>query len=133
MIRAAAIGSMVLAALLVLEGCASGNRPPRAKDSGYAGPPISVEESGSQHIVVLTAPTAGWSFSLDEVRDRMGGKDVFVTVRRPNPAYLHAQAEVVQNLGTEVASNVPLEVYARVLDHDTKNGSLSYYHAAESP
>ena len=124
---------LMLVASVVLIGCSSsGTRPPTANDQGYDGPPLSVGQVGDEHLVVLTAPTAGWTFSLDEVRSRMGGKDVFVTVRRPNPAYLHPQAVVEQNLGTRVPLSDPIDVYARVLDYDDKGKRLVYYFATTS-
>lgn len=124
---------LLVLASVVLVGCSSsGTRPPTANPRGYDGPPLSIGQVGDEHLVVLTAPTAGWTFSLDEIRPRMGGKDVFVTVRRPNPAYLHTQAEVEQNLGTRVALSDPIDVYARVLDFDDKGKTLVYYYATAS-
>lgn len=123
---------MLTLATVLLIGCtSSGTRPPTANDEGYTGPPLHVAEAGEEHVVVLTAPTAGWTFSLDEVRSRMGGMDVFVTVRRPNPAYLHPQAIVEQNLGTRVPTTEDIDVYARVLDYDDE-GKLVYFYAAGS-
>jgi hypothetical protein len=122
----------VLAASLLAACSASGPRPPRGNETGYSGPSISINTAAAEYVVVLKAPTAGWSFSLDEVRDRMGGKNVFVTVRRPNPAYLHAQAEVEQNLGTRVSSSESITVFARVLEYNDRGKKLVYYQAAGS-
>lgn len=124
---------LMLVACVVMCGCASsGTNPPTVKERTYEGPPLEVSAMGDEHLVVLTAPTAGWVFSLDEVRSRLGGMDVFVTVRRPNPAYLHPQAQVQQHLGTRVPQTEHIDVYARVLDYDDNGKRLIYFFAAES-
>jgi len=126
-------GLLMTVLAITLASCASGwTKPPRANDVGYTGPPLDLKVVAGEHVVVLTAPTAGWTFSLDEIRPRMGGTNAFVTIRRPNPAYLVTQAQVEQNLGTGVSTAESIDVYARLLDYDDKGKSLNYYFAVGS-
>lgn len=84
----------------------------------YSGPPIAIDSSGREHVLVLSAPSAGWSFTLDMVRESRRRQDLYVTIRRPNPLYEYAQVVVEQRLASPVPTSQPVAVYARVLGHD---------------
>jgi hypothetical protein len=101
-----------LFALLPLGGCAS-SHVPEVGSGTYAGPAITTDSSGPTHTLVLTAPTGGWAFALDQVRKEFDHERVFVTVTRPDPAYMQTQALVRHEVGTAVPSDRPIQVFAR--------------------
>ena len=96
----------------------------------YAGPPLGLDGSGQSFIVVVHSPTPGWVVTLDRVAEQYRHQAVFVTLRRPNPAFLYAQVQVEQRVGTSVASSEAVKVYARVLKHDEPAGDQPYAQAA---
>lgn len=97
-------------------GCGGGAPTPRIADGAYDGPPLSIDQSGRTAVVIMEAPTPGWSVTVDRSSEARDHWQAFVTVRRPNPAYMYAQMIVRQNLLTTVESRRPLRVYARVLE-----------------
>jgi hypothetical protein len=131
---------------LTLAGCFSGASRPEKEGQTYGGPPISIESSeavatapiaglgmtGAQHIVVLAAPTAGWSFTLDSVQDAYQRREVYLTIMRPNPAYPGARAAVQQRMASEVELRAPIDVYARVLDYTPRPEPSPYRYAGSS-
>ncbi len=109
----------MLAALplaLFIGGCGGGAPAPRITDGAYEGPPLSIDQTGRTAVVVMEAPTPGWSVTVDRSSEARDHWQAFVTIRRPNPAYMYAQMIVKQNLLTTVESRRPLRVYARVLE-----------------
>lgn len=138
---------LVLACGLAPLGCFWGGGGPREmkkEGRGYDGPPIAIDSTaggggegagavGEQHMLVLTAPSAGWSFMLDTVRESYKQREVFVTVVGPNPAYSYAPGPVEQHLGTAVESRVPITVYARVLEYAEKAEGQGYGLVTGSP
>jgi len=99
----------------------------------YAGPPVSVEVLDGVHTVRMEAPTAGWSMELDDEQLRDGGRDVFITIESPDPAYEHAQAQVEQFLTTRVPSHTPITVYARLRERGPGGSTAGYRLAARVP
>ena len=92
----------------------------------YQGPPLSVQTRSGQHVVVLTAPTSGWQFTLDATRQIYQRTNVFVTLVRPNPAWIFTEAQVEQEAATAVDPAQSIQVYARVLPYGTEPGTQSY-------
>ncbi len=134
------IGTLVLAAGVMLacgvvsgcRGSGSGRAPPKAISASYDGPPVEVESSGPQHVVVFQAPSAGWSFTMDRSEPARRTTDVFLTATRPNPAFMHAQQVVPLRAGTGVPADKPVDVYVRVLDFGRAGGSEPYRPASRS-
>jgi hypothetical protein len=113
---APAVAALLLSAAAALPlltvGCAS-SPAPRIESGQYQGPAIADDTSGPTHTLVLTAPTGGWAFALDQVRKEFDYERVFVTVTRPNPAYMQTQALVRHEVGTGVPSDRPIRVFVR--------------------
>lgn len=125
---------LIAATASLLPGCAGGRRAePRASPVPYAGPDIRLDSTGSQHVAVLHAPSAGWSFALDAVEPRSAGTDAFVTATRPDPAFMHAQVVTPLSVGTGVASNKPITLLVRVLDFGAPGRGASYSRVAAAP
>jgi hypothetical protein len=134
------IGTAALAAGVMLASAASpgcrgsgtGRAPPKAISASYDGPPVQVESSGPQHVVILQAPSAGWAFTMDRSEPARGTTDVFLSATRPNPAFMHAQQVVPLRAGSGVAAGKPLDVYVRVLDFGNAGGSEPYRFATRA-
>ncbi|MEX2219558.1 MAG: hypothetical protein WD749_12465 [Phycisphaerales bacterium] len=92
----------------------------------YAGPPVAVDSSGPQHILIFTAPTGGWAVQLDQTVRDLDRTRVYVTTRRPNPAFQQTQALVDHRIATTVPPETPIEVYIRSALHDQEPAALSY-------
>jgi len=97
-------------------GCASGPKEAPKSDTPYQGPSLDFESTGAQHRIIMTAPSSGWSVTLDRTTPRLEHTDVFITIVGPNPAFRHAQALVTQEVGSGIEITRPIEVYARVLE-----------------
>lgn len=126
----AALAAGVAIGLSALPGCKGGTRRPvkAAAPATYDGPPISVESSGAHHVVVLTAPSAGWAFTMDRSEPALRSTEVFLTATRPNPAFMHAQQVVPLRAGTGVDAAKPVDVYVRFLDFGASpSGSAGAY------
>jgi hypothetical protein len=87
---------------------------------------MALEASGAKHLVVVRANSGGWSVHLDKEELQPLGKRVYITVRRPDPAFIHTQALVDHRVLTDVPSSTPLEIVARVLDHAAKPNDRIY-------
>ncbi len=135
------IGLGTLAAGLIvasgtLPACkGSGRRPVKATPgaSSYDGPPVEVDASGPQHVIVFQAPSAGWSFSMDRAESTLRVTEVFVTATRPNPAFMYTQQVVHLRAGTGVDAKKPVDVYIRVLDYGARAGSEPYRLVTHAP
>jgi hypothetical protein len=92
----------------------------------YQGPPLSVQTRSGQHVVVLTAPTSGWQFTNDATRQVYQRTNVFVTLVRPNPAWIFTEAQVEQEAATAIDPARSIQVFARVLPYGTEPGTQSY-------
>ncbi len=109
-------GASLLAIVLALASCGSRARAPVLSPDPYAGPSIRTDADPRQHRVILEAPSSGWLFTLDQVRKKFGGFDVYVTARKPDPTFNHTQVMVTQYAGTGVEPVVPINVFARVIN-----------------
>jgi hypothetical protein len=114
-------------ALISLVGsCSSSVRAPAKAPDAYRGPPLALESTPPQHRVILTAPTGGWTFELDQTRRAFDHTDVFLTLVEPDPAYMHPQSQVRQEAGTGIEPAERIEVFARVLPHGAKPAKQAY-------
>lgn len=117
-------GVLLAGASVCAAGC-FGSGGPTIKPEGtpYRGPAVSLIEAGGQHQVVVSAPSAGWTVTMDRRAQTRDATRVFVTIRRPDPAMLYAQQMVEQRLATGVASDEPIELLVRVVDFDADSGA----------
>src|SRR5262249_14283176 len=106
---------------------------PTISNQAYDGPPMTVEGSAGQHVVVMTAPTSGWGFGLDRTRREFGRIDVFVTATGPDPAVIQSQALVRHEVGSTVPTSNAIDVYARVLSHGEKASDQPYRLVLSAP
>lgn len=89
-------------------------------------PPIRLEALGEHHMLVMQAPHPGWSYRLDrDERDRDGWV-VYLTIRKPDPAFMYPQRIVDKRLLTEVEADQPIRVMARMLEHNEKGNKDQY-------
>ncbi|HYF14287.1 MAG TPA: hypothetical protein VD971_04355 [Phycisphaerales bacterium] len=102
------------------------------EDGRYEGPPVSVASDALHHTVVVRAPSAGWQPTLDQTRSAWEAKDVFITLRRPSPLFVHAQVVTEQRVVTPVASAQAIRVYVRVTDAQTADKDAGEYRLAAS-
>jgi len=129
--RPATVLLSIIAAVSLLSACA-GRGVSRSAEP-YSGPPITAEAIAGQHVVVLNAPSVGWSFTLDQTEREVDHTDVFLTATRPNPAMMHTQALVRHEVGTTVPASTAVEVFVRVLEYGEKAGSQPYRRALSVP
>jgi hypothetical protein len=107
-------------------GCGDPKALPDLSSAPYAGPPVRLDASGDNYVVLLSSPTPGWVVTLDRVADQYRHKAVYLTIRRPNPTFYYPPAVVEQRIGTSVLSPEAVEVYARVLAFDSREGDQPY-------
>jgi len=89
-------------------------------------PPVRLEALGKHHMLVMQAPHPGWSYRLDrDERDRDGWV-VYITIRKPDPAFMYPQRIVDKRLLTEVEADQPIRVMARMLEHNEKGNKDQY-------
>jgi len=89
-------------------------------------PPVMGSSLEGRHMLVMRAPNPGWGFEIDrDDRDRDGWV-IFLTIREPDPAYMHPQRIVNKRLLTEVEADQPVRVMTRLLHHDEKGESDDY-------
>ncbi|MCC6662068.1 MAG: hypothetical protein IT437_14425 [Phycisphaerales bacterium] len=127
LVLAAFIG--VVAALAT--GCGSRPGPVVEQADAYRGPSVSIDSTGPLHVIILTAPTAGWEVSFDQARQALGDTEVYVTARSPNPAYMYAQSQVAQRVGTSVDSKRPVRALVRVVPYGLAAKDFPYRVAAK--
>ena len=89
-------------------------------------PLIMLEENDTHHLVVMQAPSPGWSIRLDATERTPSGKRVFVTLRRPDPAYEYPQQIVQMHVLTSVRLDSDIDVVGRMLEHDERTKGKGY-------
>lgn len=119
------------ASCLLLTACGT-DLPLTTRDRAYNGPDLTIDSSGSTHAVVIQAPTPGYTVSLDAVRDRLGGREALISIRRPDPRFVVPQMIVTQRIGTNVVSATPLDVFVRQLPFDSRE-NLEYVFVRTTP
>lgn len=120
--RAALGGSRTIACAALAAGiataCAPRKPPPERTDAVYAGPSLSLEQSGGEHVVVAATPASGWTVTIDQVRDAHRARELYLTLREPHPAFVLLKSPQSQRVGTGVPATVAAPVFARVVAHD---------------
>jgi hypothetical protein len=115
-------GLMLLAAcLLIPAGCRVVDKLPwrsqeMITDPKPSTPPIKLDTASGRHLVVMRVSSGGWTLTIDKAEIIPDGQRVFVTARRPDPAFMHTQAFVNLRALTQVPAETNVEVVARVLD-----------------
>ncbi|HZW10523.1 MAG TPA: hypothetical protein VFF69_11530 [Phycisphaerales bacterium] len=118
------LGVLVAAALVA--GCGTTER---ARDAGvksgkidrsaeHEWPPVSLDSSGREHVIVMQGPNPGWRLDLDAVEATRDGKIVYATVHQPDPERMYPQVISNVRLGTTVAASEPVELAVRIRAHD---------------
>jgi hypothetical protein len=115
----------VLCVVAALPGCVSRNIPEVAEGS-HVGPPLTLDASGANYVVMLEAPSAGYGLTVDRVLERAGGSDIFATVRTPDPKYVHAQMIVTLRAAVPLATSSPARLCVRVLGADEEGERDGY-------
>jgi hypothetical protein len=122
------LGSLALAGALTTTGCSSSGGPV-AGAAAYDGPPVSVDSTGREHVVIIKAPSTGWRVTLDQVREIHRARRVFITIRKPDPTLNAISREVDLSVSTSVPKWENVEVWARqvnfVDDGETREYSLA--------
>jgi hypothetical protein len=90
----------------LLGGCGGGPRVFNISPEAYRGPDLTIQSKPPQHVAIIQAPTPGWTFSFDASRPQFGYTDVFLTITRPNPAFVYTQNVVRRKLGPRSTSPV---------------------------
>lgn len=92
----------------------------RTEPEPWSGPSIEVAEAEaeSSHVLIVRAPTPGWTVTLDGDRARLECVEVFVTLREPNPAFVYPQVIAEHRLLTSIPTEREIRVYARRLAFD---------------
>jgi len=123
--------AVLLAALTTaVIGCKGTPAAPDTSGIAYAGPPVTVQSVVGAHVVTVQSPTPGWNVMMDRVVEAHGRREVFVSLRRPNPGLVYAQVVVEQNLATFVPDSEAVRVFARLLPHDVPADSGEPYSLA---
>lgn len=93
-------------------------------------PPVSLDSSGREHVIVLQGPNPGWRLDLDAVQTTRDGKIVYATLRQPDPDRMYAQVITERRLGTTVPSTEPVELAVRTVEHGDASDAAPYHAAA---
>lgn len=81
-------------------------------------PPLALETANDLHVVAFRAPSGGWTISIDRSEIVPNATRLYVTLRRPDPAFSHTQALVDLHALSNTPADQPVELVARLLDHD---------------
>lgn len=130
--RRAALPVLMSAALLA--GCSLFGTPDRIRAGAtFRGPPLALEAAGDRHVIWMTAPTPGYQLTFDRSERTAGPTRVFATIRRPDPAFVYPTVVVDQRVASDVRISQPVEVYARLIDHDASTRAAPYERVAIPP
>jgi hypothetical protein len=116
--RLLSLSCLAAASVSLLQGCASPMPDPEIASGRYLGPPLTVERFGTGTAVLMKAPQPGWEIRFDRSMEFLGGEELFLTVRRPNPRANYASREVDLRTTTTALAKTPVLIYARVLTWD---------------
>lgn len=116
-------------------GCSTPPGPPEPSEALFVGPKIALApETESEQVIISELPTPGWEFTLDATREAYRKTNVFVTFRKPNPAFVYPQYVVTQRLATTVRHGIPIVVYAREVSFEDHSNDLTHHRVnLESP
>ncbi len=111
----------VALALAAAGGAAcSADLPYADTGSAYSGPSLELDSNGPRHIVVISAPSAGWRAAVDRVTERHRFTDAFVTLSPPDGRFLVSETPTRQHLALPIESRHPVRVCVRVAPADAE-------------
>ncbi len=118
----------MLALLLPTSGCIKRiwQRDDDAQAKLANAPKLMLAQAEEHHMVVMQAPSPGWSIRVDSTERTPEGKRVYFTMRSPDPAYEYIQQIVEMRVLTKVRLDTQIEVVARLLEHDQKTKGHGY-------
>ncbi len=124
--KRARIGSALIGALALtlLGGCWGGGGI--RDDQRTDWPPMTVRQAEDRQVVVVQAPSPGWTIEFDRSERVSGASRVLLTVRRPDPAFFYPQTIVEQNVITDVRAGTPVRVYRRLAEHNERKPGGAY-------
>lgn len=99
-------------------------------------PPVAITTVASAiagqslHAVTITAPSTGYSAFLDQERAANGRRDVYITLRKPSPLFVHAQVQTEHTVATSVPVGEAIAVYLRLAEAGVRVGDDEAYVAA---
>jgi len=129
-----ALAALLLVTSVQIIGCGSTQGPPPPSDAAFQGPPVSIEQVNAKHIVVVQAPSAGWTVERDATQEQQKRWDVYITLREPDPRFMYTQAVVSLRVATDVRAAEAIRVLARVVPFgDTSNESPHHPAASSGP
>lgn len=123
---APAIIAVMWTSISFTTGCVGDTSLPELAPEPYSGPAIMLEAAADNHLIVMNAPTPGYVLLVDRIEQERGFREIFVTVRKPNPQFAYAQMMVTQRATTGVATKEPIRVYVRSLDHIESAGAYRF-------
>ncbi len=128
------LAALLLVASVQIIGCGSTQGPPPPSDAAFQGPPVSIEQANSKHVVVVQAPSAGWTLERDATQEQQKRWDVYITIRQPDPRFIYTQQVVSLRATTDVRATEAIRVLARVVPFaDTSNESPHHPAASADP
>lgn len=119
---------MLSAVILPSTGCIQRiwERDEDAAQRMQEAPAMTVEDLDSRRLLVMQAPSPGWSIRIDATDRTPEGKRVFVTIRKPDPAFQYTQQIVLMRALTSVRADSEIEVVGRLLEHNEKTKNKGY-------
>jgi len=119
--------------MLAMSGCSVWDSRPRLRKqkvdmnvSTQGVPPIKIEMLEDHYMLIMQSPNSGWSISIDKDERIADGMRLYVTVRRPDPAFMYPQAIVDKRMLSTVRTDSSVEVYVRLLEADEKTKGRGY-------
>ncbi|MCA9299502.1 MAG: hypothetical protein KDA28_10570 [Phycisphaerales bacterium] len=106
---------------VVMSSC-GGERLLETTSTPFEGPRIETRVVDGLHRIVVHAPSPGWGVSLEAVDVRERSRDAFITIERPNPAFMYPQQIVEQQIATGIDASLGIVVFARVVEFGTSKG-----------
>jgi len=120
---------IVIAHTTLLGGCRlmhKGNSSEAMAVELQKAPPVRLDALDGRRMLVMQAPNPGWSYRLDKDERELDGWVVFITIRKPDPAFMYPQRIVDKRLLTEVETKHSIRVMARLLEHNEKGTRDQY-------
>lgn len=100
-------------------------------DEPHGFPPVSLDSTGENHVVVMQGPDPGWSLRVDDVDRGSSPTTIYVSIVRAEPGVMHPQVITERRAGTDVEAATDTRVVARVLDHGADGEGEPYHPLAD--
>lgn len=125
-VRAMCVSICVLGTVVFAGGCMKQRRGVNMAERIENAPPIRIDDSQDVHILVMQAPHAGWSFSIEKDEPTPKGKRVYITMWKPDPTMIYPQMIVEKSLRTDVRADTPIEIYGRMINFKESTRDRGY-------